>query len=365
MKFKFILFAICLILGILSFYTPKIILQNVAKADAHHYLRMAQKAPAVDITVGAPFGYRILPSWLVGMLPLSEKEGFRLLSTIGLMLLPLLWIAFLQGFSPVVQISSLICLLLNPHLVGFVSFNPYQFCDVITFVLILAGLIALRQNNVVLLSILMCMGILSRETVLLFIPVTFVYLWEKEQLKAQGWKYAVGFMPALGLMWYIRSTFLPYNEGEWSFLQALWISGGDAFKPVIWSRILLNTFAPFVFLPLFFWKQCGHFLKSNLHFLLMFLLILGSCFIAKDKERLLVVAFPIFYLFLAKVMEKYPSMCYIFPFLAFPIGIRYILQTPDEWQRILVMFSNILVALVLFWQQKKMQQTITSSRLDK
>jgi hypothetical protein len=337
---------ISIALGMLVWVTPKINLADVPKADGKHYLRMANAAPQLLKSVPAPFGYRILPSFLAGIAPLDAPQAFSLLSLLGLMCLPFLWFRWLKDENDAVKTGSCICLLMNPHLVGFVSYNPYQFCDVITFVLTLLTLIALSERRYWLVLPLMCVGVLSRETILLFIPFGVLLIWQQTKSTPKVLRYVGYCLPALLLMGYIRLTFTPQNT--WSFVEAFQVSGGDALSPVIWLRLLLNTFAPLIFIPLFFRKTIQQYLMQNLQWVLMFMATLGSCFMAKDKERLLVIAFPIVYLGLAKLMHRYPPLTWILPLASLPIGLRYALETPDFTQRILVLSLNILAAVYVY-----------------
>lgn len=344
--------ALSVLMAIWVGLTPPIRLADVPKADGKHYVKMAEAAPSVDIQIPAPFGYRILPPFWAGILPFSTDFSFKILSVFGLMLLPFLWFIWLKAFSVPIKVASFLCLMMNPHLIGFVAFNPYQLCDVITFVLLLSALIALRANEPFILGFLLLIGVLTRETLLLMIPFGALYLYHKQASFRDYFRYGIAIIPALFVMVSIRYYFEPTNAGQWSFWQAFLISGGDALKPVSWGRILLNAFAPFALLPLFYFREISRFLSTNWHYSAMVAMVLMSCFIAKDKERLIAILFPLVYLFIAKLMQKYAQLIWILPLCAFPIGIRYLLQTPDEMQRVIVILLNLFVGILFLFNQK-------------
>ena len=66
-----------------------------ANVDLKHYRALAQAVPWWATETPQPFVFRILGPYLVGLLPVPDPLGFRLLTTAGLAVLTVLLFAFL------------------------------------------------------------------------------------------------------------------------------------------------------------------------------------------------------------------------------------------------------------------------------
>ncbi len=147
------------------------------------------------------------------------------------------------------------------------------------------------------------MGVLTRETVLLMIPVALVSLVECRQLTREWRRFLLAVLPGLLCFVLLRVIVQPAG-GQDTFSHFLRTVPKIA-EPATWFRLLINAFIPVSLLPLIFWRHSLAFFRQNLAMLVFLLLVLASAFFGTDNERLMAPAAVVFYLLLATIIERY------------------------------------------------------------
>jgi hypothetical protein len=139
--------------------------------DAYAYVAMAE-APRY-FTV-APWGYRLLTPWLVGLLPLDPATGFHLVSFGGLLLAAVLLSAFLARLghsSRASLLAAVVCIFLGPttEVVAYPFLvEPLTLALEVAFLLCLAG-----TGSTGVLALIAVLGALSKEMQVLLLPLVF------------------------------------------------------------------------------------------------------------------------------------------------------------------------------------------------
>ncbi len=276
--------------------------------DLRHYRDMAAAAPDLAWTVRAPFGFRILPPWLAGLWPGGLDAGFKwgtLLTIGGLAVLWVHWLA-MWGLSCVEQGVGLLWLLFNPHFVGFPAFNPYQWGDVLTMVLILGMTLSLLKNKYGQFGFLLIIGAMTREANLLMLPVAVWYFYKNRAGIKDVW--GVVLLPILALIVFlgIRAGVRVENH-DWHLWGAFSIYARQLADPVAWGRLLLNAYAPFSLLLFVWYKPFLRLLKSHPVWGMFGGLVWISCFFGQDKERLLAPTFFLIYSGILWLLRQLPE----------------------------------------------------------
>jgi len=276
--------------------------------DLGHYRKMAAASPWLAWNVRAPFGYRILPPWLAGMWPGGLDAGFKIgaLFTIGL--LAVVWYKWLErwNLAPEMRLLGLFWLLCNPHFIGFVAFNPYQWGDVITMLLVLGMALSLFKHRLGWFLFLLIFGAMTREANLLMLPVAFWYLW-REKVPRKLWRiYLLSAFFGVLVWMSIRFIVHPVNT-EWNLVAAFSTYVYRVADPVAWGRLLLNAYAPFALLVLVWIKPAYKLLRPYPEWMFFLFLVVVSSFFGQDKERLLAPTFWVIYPVLLQMIARLPS----------------------------------------------------------
>lgn len=337
-----------------------------AHVDLAKYRQMAAAAPYLDLSTPAPFGYRILPSWLAGSFFSNPDFGFYALTTFSLLSLNALFYRFLrlQGASPSSSAGVVAAFTFNPYLWGFTAFNYFQLCDALTFVFALLMVEAIEKKAKCIFACLLCLGALTREPNLLLLPFALFTVWGTERTETRLkaillWLSAA--LPALALWAWIRVLATP--EGNtWSFSQAILDNAGKWTSGEAWYRQLVNVYVPFGLLPFLFWREALHFFQTHKAWALYTFLVFLSCFLGVDKERLMGPTFWVFYTALALLADTYKSKInkYLLSFiiaLIFLVSLHHLYFSQAflsrEVYRLLSIFCLIAVTLLAYYISRK------------
>lgn len=276
-----------------------------AHVDLAQYRRMAQAAPSIDITVPAPFAYRILPSWLVGVTPLPDVLAFRLWTLAIMLLLVLVLYRFLVQHGATEHTSLLLSLLFiaNPYICGLTLFDYFQLCDALSLLFILLMIQSIENKQLVSFGLLLLAGALTREVNLLMLPVALVYYLQQHQ-RGYAFRILIAAIPAAAAFVCVRLLMQPENTG-WSLSGAFGEYLYKARSAEVWVRLFFNSFAPLSLIPLVCWRESKEFLTKNKHLLLFILLVFISTFFGKDTERLFAPAFAAVWLLYAHTLDAH------------------------------------------------------------
>lgn len=277
--------------------------------DIHNYRLMAQASPGFDETVSRNFGYRILTPYIAGLMPFDIDMNFYILTIIFSLIIPFVFFRFLKvyGLSDDTSFYLTLLFLAGRHSFGFPVWDYYDIHDLLTHILILLFLIAVKKNNFFVLAFILSVGVINRETILFLVPpyVYFYFFIDKNRRKAV--KFVLSVIPALIILTVIRSLLITESKESSDILYSLgklrFDESNKLFNPVTYYRII-NTFIPLTFIPFVFWKTTKDFFKKNMHFLVLIFIYTASCFLAGDTERLIVPVFPVFFLLLGIIFEK-------------------------------------------------------------
>jgi len=283
-----------------------------SELDLVQYSRMAAAAPLLDLSVPAPFVYRIAPPYLAGTLApfvSSELNAFRLLTYLALAGCALQFRRWLIDRHVREHTALLVAILLccSPHIAGAVIFNPYQLADALSFLVIVTSLRTLESRTWWAFGTLMVIGAMTRETCMLMIPVAVVWSLRQEE-KPNSWMRNVlvivaWSIPSVLVAIFIRRLMTPVNA-DWNIVGNYAVYSWKLADPLSWYRLLINSMAPLSLLPLFFFRNFAGFLRENLHLAILFLLVAITSFAGKDVERLIAPSFPLMFGFMAILLDK-------------------------------------------------------------
>jgi len=283
-----------------------------SELDLVQYTRMASAAPLLDRTVPAPFVYRIAPPFLAGILaPFvgSEVQAFRLLTYLALAGCALQFRRWLVdrrvSEHSALMVTALLCI--SPHISGAVIFNPYQFTDALSFLVIITSLRVLESRTWWAFGLAMFVGALTRETCLLMVPVAVVWILRQQDQTPDRWRKMISLiawsMPSFIVASAVRLMMTPVNT-DWNVAGNVAIYSWKFTDPVSWYRLVVNSMAPLSLLPLFYFRDFTSYLHDNLHLALLYVLIVVASFAGKDVERLIAPSFPLVLGFAAIILDS-------------------------------------------------------------
>jgi len=279
--------------------------------DLHAYLAMAAAVPGLARGVPAPFAYRLLGPYLAGLLPLAGPVAFRLLSlTVGTGLAVALFF-YLQseGIGRRAAAWTAVLFPLNWPLFGCLVWNPFQLDDLLVLPAYLALLWALPRRRWGIFALALLAGALARETALLLVPVSLVFLWESHQLREEKGRWALAVLPGIAAFVLIR-LLVPVGAGPGGpglayYPGALARHVVYATYAEVWAGRLVWSFVPFLTLPLVFPETTRELFAGNKWRLLLLALIVASTVWARDPDRLMAPAFAVFFWLVAKIVDRH------------------------------------------------------------
>jgi hypothetical protein len=264
---------------------------------------MAIAFPSIDFSVGKPFAHRILAPWLVGLLFNDVELGFTVCNALFCIFFIVVLFFFLIQNKVSKRIAFLIttAFIFNRYFIPNFAFEPYRLADVLSNLLLLLSLIFLEKKKYAPVFILSILGVLTRESALLIIPVGMTYILmnhQKNKLPA-----FILLSTVLFIIFICIRIFIPV-EGGISIFQALSENWTKLFSPEVIAKQLFLAFNPLFLIPLFNYREFIEFNKNNLHWLALFIFVLFSSLFGGDKERLMFSYAPIYYLFIGVLIQK-------------------------------------------------------------
>jgi hypothetical protein len=263
--------------------------------DSLVYLSMASASPHLDPNVPRPFAFRLLGPYLVGLIPGSTENAFLAVNLALSLLFVYLMYRFLRyfGLRPPFACLAAILYVFNKHFFGFTSWNYFHVNDVIANILLVALLWSMMESRWLLFAAALCLGVATRETALIMMPVGFLFLVERRLLAREGWKFFAAIAPALAVFAAIRLLVHPATGP--TLAQAVSEHWTKVTSLERMYHVLVNPFVPLAFVPIVFLGRTLSFLKGRVHLLAFFVLVAGTTFFGHNNERLLNPASLAFY----------------------------------------------------------------------
>lgn len=285
--------------------------------DLHDYRQMAAASPQIAADASPPFAYRLLGPYLVGLLPLSDPTSFLLASDAACLALAILFyrLLILQGLGDANALVATLLFAFNRYFFGFFVWDPFQIDDVLAMICIVLSFTFMMRRRWLHLAVCLALGALTREAVMVMVPVVFFYLWEEGAPAAEYRRAALSVLPALALFFAVRMLV----PGDGSTMSAVGIfayyrmkfgeSIGNAISPAAWFRRLCWAFLPLTFMPVIFWRDSARLLKSQKYMGVYFVLIVitnlwGIDPSGGDVERQMAPSFLAFYWLIGKLIQQ-------------------------------------------------------------
>ena len=279
--------------------------------DLHHYRAMARSVPALNEHAGQPFMYRIFGPYIAGILPLTTDSSFLLLSSLSAVVLSILFYYYLcyLTIAPSVAAFTTILFILNKSLFGFPVWNYFHLDDILSQIEVVILMWLMMKRRWSAFGVVLFFGSLTRETPLTMIPVAFVFAYDEHCLKDSWQAFLVGAIAALIPAILLR-LLLHSHQGD-DLIHALLTNSDKLTRPEIWVRLLINSFIPFSFVPLVFFRYTRDFFRSRRYAIVYLVLVVFSTFFGTNNERLMAPAFIIFFPLLAGIIRDHLSQSHI------------------------------------------------------
>ncbi len=328
-----------------------------AGVDLRHYRALAHGAADVP----RPFAHRLLGPSLVGLLPVPDPAGFRLLTTATLVALTLGLYGFGQrlGLAPRGAALAAALVPFNPYVFGFPAFNAFQLNDALGMAFALAAFGALAKRHWVWYAVALALGAATREVALLVIPAALVFLWERDALRSDGIRWIAASSPAV--LVFVGLRLLVPADGP-GFLLLLSDHVAKALDPVTWYRLLVNAWAPLGLLPLVFWRTTVDVARRHLFLVAFAGLVLGSALFGGDQERLVAPACVAVYPLVGRILEDArwtrPALAVLFA-CAFVTSLHHLtarFPLPERTWTIALSLLALVVATAAGWAAKSRQR---------
>jgi hypothetical protein len=344
--------------------------------DIINYRQMALASPGFDTAVSRNFGYRILLPYIAGLMPFDVDTNFYILTVLMSLVLPFVFMRFLRAYGLKEDTAFYLAILfvLNRYTFGYAAWNYYDVHDLLTFILIPLFLIALKNDRFVLMSVILGIGVLNRETILFLVPAALFRYWFIQKERSSALKMAASILPAAVVFFLLRSLLVTEQASQTSFMYSMgkikFDEAEKLFNPVTYYRIA-NTFIPLTLIPMVFWKTTKEFFKKYPHFLILIATYYASCFLAGDTERLIVPMFPVFFLLTGIIFEQAGlnelkgrlivlSAC----LLTIPHHIFFRYKLPHRDWKVVVSILTLAFVTAYFFKLKKEKQNVLGNNSD-
>ncbi|HRI57843.1 MAG: hypothetical protein IAE85_09790 [Anaerolinea sp.] len=275
--------------------------------DGWHYRTMAEAAPGLSQVAAAPFRYRLLGTYTVGLLfGATYIAGFFVVNYAALLAVVLLLYGFLcaVGISRPVAAFSAALFTMNTHLFGLTAWLTFHTNDSLAMLFLLLALWATMARRWGLFSLALLLGALSRETWVLAAPTALVFLWERKLLRSDLAKMLLATLPAVIVTVLLRTLLRAEVVGSLEPLQAFLRFAPKIVDPEFWARQFANSLKPLSFLPLIFLGTTLRWARGNLFMVALILLTFLSSLLGSANERLMAPAFVAFYWLLALIIQE-------------------------------------------------------------
>lgn len=271
--------------------------------DLASYRAIAKASPHLNPNIGLPFAYRILGPYLVGLLSFSDPLTFYTFTVLASFAVVFLLYFFLNSMGIGAGVSVFVTVLysFNKHLYGYTLWNFFQINDVLSLIYILLLFWSMMRNNWIGFGLVMLLGVLTRETSLLMLPVAFFYLVEKKIFSREA-KYVL-MVTILTLMVFGSLRWLIKASGD-NLIQSFLFYSVKIFSMETWFRLIINPFIPLSLFPLIFFKRTLDFFRDKKYALVFLFLVFLSTLFGKNNERLMAPAFIVFYWLMGSIMDS-------------------------------------------------------------
>jgi hypothetical protein len=276
--------------------------------DLSRYLQMAEAAPGIDTQVERPYAERLTGPWLAGVLHrlsrLPLDQSFRLLSLLAAAVLLGLLYRFWRrrGLSDFTALVLVAFFAANRTQYGFQIWDYFQLNDWIGLIALVAGLEALHDGRWLRFTVAMLIGLLSRESTLILLPVAAVFLYQRGGLRREAKRLILVSVAAAASLLLLRAA-VPGSGAYETWRAPFWFHA-KILQTRAWYGWLLNAFAPLTWLPLVFLRETRRFFASSAHLLVLITLTYASTLFASDTERLLAPCAVAFYLLIGRILES-------------------------------------------------------------
>jgi len=295
--------------------------------DLHSYRQIAIASPHLSPEVSPPYAYRLLGPYTVGLLPLPDPLAFRLADSAVCLTLVILFYRLLveQGIHCGVALVAVLLFACNRFFFGLLIWDPFQIDDVLAMLCLVVSLTMLFRRRWVWFALCFALGCLTREAVMILIPVSFVYLWEEGTIRKEYMKWIGAITPALAVFILVR-VFVYADEarmGVAGILSYYQMKFGESIENALtkeaWFRRLVWSFMPLTFLPFIFPRTTFSFFWRRRYLLLFFLLVVitnlwGIDPGGGDSERQMAPSFlPFFWLIAALLQQELSHIKWALP----------------------------------------------------
>ena len=323
------------------------------------YRSMAQAVPDIVSSAPAPKSYRILPTYLAGLLPFSINFSFWFLSIVFSFFLIIAFSHLLQKFtiSHFGVFFTLSLFMFNRYTFGVYVYNYFQLVDLFSLLWLILAFFALYHRNWWLLVSVSLLGILTKEVILLLVPTLFYYFWAKDD----EWKTKSVFIVLFIFIFLGWISFIsPGDKGHYLW-ERLMNNLPKLYSWKHWGELFINTFTPLSFLPLIFFETSKKFLRDHSYFIVFTVFCAISTLFAGTAERLMIpVAIP-FYLLMAKILQEwsYPGdwklwSIFVLAFVCLFHHEMGVVNLPSRKMTIILYISSLVITTFIgFWMRTK------------
>ncbi len=299
----FLLSSVILIyLIIIRLFTPMLAPPDPAfyvHNDHYHYINMAKDPiKALNRVAIAPFCYRILTPFLAWLLPFDLIINFQIIAYTSIFLCGIvLYQIFKDYFSKTLSFTGVTLFYCLDWTAFYVLFN-FWVTEALAFFFILLCFWAIKKSNFKVYSISLLLGVLTKEIVIITIPVLLISeiskLEEKKRLIELLFKSYIAVAPAFIALILVRIFVVPIQSGYYNYSRLFQLIGIEKRISGFKLRdIYLYTIAPWGLMILIFSVYNKKLtLKKWLKLYGVFIILVYSqLFFATDTERLIMVAF--------------------------------------------------------------------------
>ncbi len=273
--------------------------------DLFKYREMALAAPGLNMEIPHPYVYRIFAPWLAGILPFDLDTSFYVLNLLFLFGLSYVFFEFilLFGLEYKTAFFATVAFLFNRYFFQFLAFDYFQLSDTLSYFLFVLSYILLTKRKYFLFGVSVAIGVLTREVALLIIPIGFAYLCENKRGKEDYIKFLT--VSAIAALLFLAVRMLIQIESDENYLTQIEYGLVNFFNPRAFLKRFIIAFTPFSVLPFLFYKELIKLLRENKYLSVWIVFAVASSLFGNDYERLMMPVAPVFFLFLALLIEKY------------------------------------------------------------
>ncbi len=345
--------------GRIKFWMPE-----YAHMDFMKYKSMSEASPDLSPDIIQPFAYRILAPWITGLLPFRVEISFYILTVISLFFLVYLLFNFLikNNIEHRIAFALTSAFIFNRYFFQFPAWDYFHVSDLLAMCAMLLFLIKLFEKNWIYLAILAIPAVLIKETFLILIPVSYIYLYITRSTKKEyAWITLITIISIgafIGVRLFVQT---PGGETLWEQFSSglVYFFNFESFV----KKVVL-AFLPFGLVPLIYYKHSYTFLKTNSHYLLFFVIVLMLSFFG-DAERLMMPFAPVYYTLIGYIIQQFLSestnKSYLRKFLLYIMLTAFLSSFYHLWgviqlpAKVYSLVSALLLSAVtgyLFWRLK-------------